>query len=71
MVIVTEKDLSLDEAFKEAVGLIYIGINSKILQRCYRLVLTNDRIYKKPIPKDLIEEKKPFLLGNIVESKVN
>ena len=48
-----------------------IGINSKILQRCYRLVLTSDRIYKKPIPKDLIEEKKPFLLGNIVESKVN
>lgn len=71
MVIVTEKDLSLDEAFKEAIGLIYIGINSKILQRCYRLVLTSDRIYKKPIPKDLIEEKKPVLLNNIVESKVN
>lgn len=71
MVIVTEKDLSLDGAFKEAIGLIYIGINSKILQRCYRLVLTSDRIYKKPIPKDLIEEKNPILLGNIVESKVN
>lgn len=69
--VVTEKDLSLDEAFKEAVGLVYIGINSRILQRCYRLVLTNERIYQKPIPKDLIEEKKPFLLGNIIESKVN
>lgn len=69
--VVTEKDFSLDEAFKEAVGLVYIGINSRILQRCYRLVLTNERIYQKPIPKDLIEEKKPFLLGNIIESKVN